>query len=160
MTVRAVPYLAILGSMLAGNLAAQAGFPHATAIRGCTQEDGQALELYLTQTAYDGRGEPPKPYLRIEIAWGDWSKLTGRDLALVPLSRRGEDAQKHVVRAELHNLRGGPVWLAGTLHLNGVRVDRGVTGSFQFTDRGVDGHPGRWSGTFDARWLARRNGCG
>lgn len=144
-----------LGPLLIGN-SVYAEFLNALAVRGSTQEDAPALELYLTQEAYDGHGEPSKPYLHIEVAWGDWDRLVGKDLELIPLSRHNGDAQKHVVRAELGRERSEPVWLTGTLRLKDVEVDRLVEGSYSFVD--PDAH--QWVGTFKARWMAGRRNRG
>src|SRR5207237_48284 len=128
MKTNLVLFAAVVAPMLA------ADFPHSVAIRGCTQEDAPALELYVTQQPYNGRGEPDKADLHIEIAWGDWSKMVGRDLDLVSLSRRGAEKQKHVVRAEHVVERAEPSWLKGTLRLNSVEVDHQIEGSYFFTD--------------------------
>ncbi|MGA2270371.1 MAG: hypothetical protein ABSH44_18005 [Bryobacteraceae bacterium] len=131
-------------------------FPHALARRGCTQEDAPALELFLTREAFDGKNEPRKPYLHMEIAWGDFSKLVGKDLDLIPLNRNESDRSKPLVRAEVASEQGAPVWLSGQLRLSRVEVDKRVEGSYQFLapDQTV------WKGQFKARWVAAQQRCG
>lgn len=132
-----------------------AAFPNALARRGCTQEDGPALEVLLTGAPFDGKDEPPKPYLRIEIEWGDFSRLRGKQIELIPLSRHGADPKKTVVRAELA-AGGAPVWLSGTVCLKLVDIGKRVEGEYQFAapDKSV------WAGKFKARWVAARHTCG
>jgi hypothetical protein len=132
-----------------------AAFPHALARRGCTQEDAPALEVLLTRTPYDGKDEPPKPYLHIEIEWGDFSRLAGKELELIPLSRHGVDPKKLIVRAGLV-ADGAPVWLSGTLCLKRVEIDKQVEGSYRFAapDKSV------WVGKFKSPWVAGRHTCG
>jgi hypothetical protein len=136
--------------------AAPTDFPHAVALRGCTQEDAPALEVYLTREPYGGHAVPGTPYLRVEIAWGDWQQLVGSDLVLVPLSRQGLAPQQPIARAELHLEQGASVWLRGTLRLTRVEVEQQVEGSYDFV--GPDVHA--WMGTFTALWVLGRHQCG
>jgi hypothetical protein len=131
-------------------------FVSAVAMRGCTQEDIPALELYLTSEAYSGAGLPATPYLRIEVAWDEWGKHEGRNLELIPLSRQGGHHRRPVVRAELDLAQAGPVWLAGRLHLEKVDIDRRVEGSYVFS--APDGRI--LTGSFRASWISRRVVCG
>jgi len=133
------------------------GLGHAVARRGCTQEDAPALELYLSRASYDGSptAEPTEPYLRVEVAWGAWTRPGGESLRLVPLDRRAE-RQAPVVRAEWHAGRAAPVWLHGTLRLRRVEVGRRVVGSYAFEGPAGD----RLSGRFTAAWVEARGGCG
>lgn len=133
-------------------------FSHAVAVRGCTQEDAPALEIYLTQRPFDGQGMPPKPYLHIEVAGTDWQPLVGRPLKLIPLSREGVDPQTTIVRAELdRGERSAQIFLAGTLRIKSAQPDRPVEGHYDFGT-----HAGqRWAGTFRAAWQETRgSGCG
>jgi hypothetical protein len=126
-------------------------------MRGCTQEDAPALEVYLSERPFSGNGEPAEPYLRIEVGGADWNRLTGRSLELIPLSRRGVDPSKPVVRAELDLQRGSPIWLSGSLLLSRAELDRPVEGSYNLA--APDGQ--RWVGTFKATWVKTRgSGCG
>jgi hypothetical protein len=138
-----------------------AGFRHAVARRGCTQEDAPALEVYLGRTRHEGAGEPAAPYLRLEAEWGVWERAGagGRALELLPLARRDADRRKPIVRAALHEAgsTGEPAWLRGTVRLRRVRVGRGVEGSYDLVTPG-DGR--RLAGTFTAPWVAARGGCG
>ena len=131
-------------------------FPHAVALRGCTQEDAPALELYLTPGIYSGQGEPHKPYLHIELAGSNWEKLRGRDLDLLPLSRQGIDTKKPIVRADLNLEEQSPVWLRGSLHLEVIDVGRKVVGAYKF----VEAEGIQRSGVFNARWIPLRQTCG
>lgn len=151
------PALALLAAAVALPVVGDpAAVPHALARRGCTQEDVPALELFLTHDAYDGKGEPPKPYLHMELAWGDFTKLVGRDLDLIPLSRQGVDRSKPLVRAEAAPAQGASVWLSGRLRLSRVVVDQRVEGSYRFIapDQTV------WVGKFTASWVAGPHTCG
>lgn len=136
---------------------ASMSFLNATAVRGCTQEDAPALEIYLTDHAFSGQGEPAEPYLRIEIGGANWDHLIGQTLHLIPLSRREVDPRKPVVRAEFDLRKGSPAWLSGSLWLYRVHPDQQVEGSYNFT--APDGR--RWAGAFKASWARNRSlGCG
>jgi len=133
-----------------------AAFPNALARRGCTQEDMPAIELFLTRESFDGNAEPRKPYLHVEVAWGDFTRLTGRDLELVPLKREEKHRSLPLVRAELAGEQGSPVWLSGQLRLTHVEVDKRVEGSYRFLapDKSV------LKGEFKARWVGTQQRCG
>src|SRR6478672_2011762 len=75
-------------------------FPFAYALRGCTQEDAPALEIYLTQVGFNGEGTPSPPYLRIEIASPPTETIGRLTLQLIPL-RRDPAKPGRIVRAEL-----------------------------------------------------------
>jgi hypothetical protein len=133
-----------------------AAFPHGLARRGCTQEDIPALEVYLTRESFDGKHEPRKPYLHIEMAWGEFSKLVGRDLDLIPLKREESHRALPLVRAELAGAQGSPVWLSGQLRLTRVEVDKAVEGSYRF----VAPDKTTVKGEFKARWGGTGRPCG
>jgi hypothetical protein len=150
-------YATVLSVLLvAAMFGADAGtqFAHAVAMRGCTQEDIPALEVYLTPSAYDGRQQPPKPHIRIEIERAEWDQLVGKDLELAPLSRQGLQRQV-LARAELNAEEGPPIWLQGKVRLQTVKLDELVEGSYEF-----HGPKGEWKGSFRARWLRRTPACG
>ena len=132
-------------------------FPYAVANRGCTQEDAPALEVYLTRKPFNGAGQPAKPYLRIEVGGRNWQNLLRKELQLLPLSRRGIDREKPLVRAEL-NLAGQKqtVWLRGTLKLTKLEAEKGVEGSYDFSGPGER----KWKGAFKASWTKGSGGCG
>ena len=131
-------------------------FDHARAMLGCTQEDGRALEVYLTVRAYDGSQPTPAPHLRIEVQWSEWGTLLGQTLSLVPLSRAGLDPAQLRVRAALQPSSGAPQWLHGSLILDHVDVGRRVDARYDFS-----GDEGRlWRGVFTAGWADTLPGCG
>jgi hypothetical protein len=132
------------------------GFTYAVAMRGCTQEDAPALEIYLTQQPYRGQGFPDHPYLRIEVAGRDWGQLVRRDLDLSPLSRHDTDVRKPLVRAEVNRDRRPAIWLRGVLRLERIKADAEVEGSYRFMES--DGR--EWAGVFKADWVVRSAGCG
>jgi len=142
----------VLAHVMSGSAAAEE-FPYATVRRGCTQEDARAIELLFTRQPFAGSGPPTRPYIRVEISWGDWP--IGQDLTLGPLAREPHD-QGFVVRAEFSRDPGDSVWLNGSLRLTKVDVDHSVAGVFKFTEPSGTG----WRGTFDASWTAGGHGCG
>lgn len=132
-------------------------FPHAVARRGCTQEDAPALEIYLTSKPHDSNAQPQKPYLRIEVGGRNWQALVGKDLELLPLSRRGSDRAKPLVRAELNlPTQSDTVWLEGNMKLVNAEAEKEVTGSYDFTGPGEC----KWKGEFKAVWTKGGGGCG
>ena len=129
---------------------------HAVARRGCTQEDLPAVEIFLSHARWDGSAatEPPAPYLRLEVAWGAWSRAGGRPLALIPLRRHAEDSL--VVRGAWHVTTTTPVWLQGTVTLREVSVGHRVVGEYDVREPGGTRRVGR----FTAAWVDARGGCG
>jgi hypothetical protein len=128
---------------------------HAVARRGCTQEDLPALEIFLTRERWDGAApEPRAPYLRLEVAWGAWSRVGDRPLALLPLRRRAEDTL--VVRGAWHVTPATPSWLTGTVRLRQVDVGRRVVGEYDVREP----TGARRAGRFTARWVEAHSGCG
>ena len=93
----------------------------------------------------------------IEVGGRNWQNVLRKDLQLVPLSRRGIDREKPIVRAEL-NLAGQrqSLWLRGTLKLTKVEAEKGVEGSYDFSEPGER----KWKGGFKARWTKGSGGCG
>lgn len=132
-------------------------YRYAIARRGCTQEDAPALEIYLTRKRFEGQGEPAQSYLRIEVAWTDWTRIADSSFDLIPLSRHGVNPKQHVVRGEL-KIAGEKAssWLSGRLVLKNVDQGRQVEGSYDLLT--PDRNPLR--GTFRANWIERGAGCG
>ncbi len=155
-----LPARALLAGLLmemgiAGVSAAQ-DFAHALVRRGCTQEDARAIEIVLTPALFAGPGDPAPPYLRFEVALGDWAALSGRDLALAPLSRLGFDPSAPLVRGEAHPAQGPSVWLGGILRLEHIEMGGAASGSFDAT--APDGK--HYRGAFNANWVNTGAGCG
>jgi hypothetical protein len=130
--------------------------PYSLAQRGCTQEDAPALELFLLPVGLGSSASPIAPYLRIEIAWTDWTRLVEREITVQPLRREYSGSAAIVVRAAWHPPEGLPIWLQGSLRLGRVEVDRRVEGTYRF----VAPTGQRWSGAFAASWRARSVTCG
>jgi hypothetical protein len=107
-------------------------FPYAFAMRGCTQEDGPALEIYLTQTEFKGDGTPAPPYLRIEIASRANETIASLSAELTPL-RRDPAKQGRIVRAELMEAGQKPTWLSGKIELKEAVPGASVSGRLDFT---------------------------
>jgi hypothetical protein len=145
-----------LGLGLFGDVLSATEYTYALASRGCMRNDAPALEIYLTQEPYSGEAPPPKPYLRIEIAWGDWGKLVGKDLKLAQIPRRKLDPQTPIVHASLNLERRTPVWLQGTLRLKKVEVNKEVEGSYEFAGP----NDLKSTGTFKAQWGKDGLPCG
>ena len=132
-------------------------FTHSVAMRGCTQEDAPALEIYLTCSPYTGTDLPDQPFIHIEVGGRDWQRLIGKDLELLPLSRTGISREKPLVRAELKlKQEQQSFWLNGALRLTKVEPDTQVIGSYDFA--GPDQQ--KWKGDFRANWIKRPGGCG
>jgi hypothetical protein len=140
-----------VGSGLFGDVLSATEYTYALASRGCMQTDAPALEVYLTQEPYSGKAPPPKPYIRMEIEWGDWKNAVGKDLKLV--YRRGPDTQTPIARAELNLERQERIWLRGTLRLKKVEVNKQVEGSYEFAGP----NNLKWTGAFKALWSKGRN---
>jgi hypothetical protein len=130
-------------------------FPEAVARRGCSQEDAPAVEVYLTRARFDRAGEPPRPYIRLEVAGRDQTALIGQPIDLAPLSRAGRDPAKPLARAEYYAEGTAHQWLQGSITLQRVEPDRLFEGSYVL--KGTDHE---WTGTFSARWMASAGGCG
>jgi hypothetical protein len=156
MKTRLISLIFALGLGLVGDVFSATEYAYALASRGCMQNDASALEIYLTQGPYSGEAAPPKPYLRVEIAWADWGKLVGKDLKLAQFSRRQLGEQTSIVHASLNLERRTPVWLQGTLRLKKIEVNNQVEGSYEFY--GPDNL--KWIGAFKAQWGKDRLPCG
>jgi hypothetical protein len=120
------------------------------------QEDARALEVYLTQKPYSGEASAPTPLIRVEIKWGNWENVVGKDLKLVQVSQRGPDPQLPTVRAALYLEGQNPVWLRGALRLKKVEVNKQVEGSYEFAGP----NNLKWTGMFKAQWGKDRLPCG
>lgn len=88
-------------------------FPYAFAMRGCTQEDAPALELYLVSTPPAGE-TPAPPFIRIEVSSRPSETFAAETFALVPL-RRDPAHSGRIVRGELRTDERTQQWLSGTL---------------------------------------------
>jgi hypothetical protein len=106
-------------------------FPYVFAMRGCTQEDAPALEIYLTQTPFAGTGEPAPPYIRIEISSPPGETIQSLSFELTPL-RRDPARPGRLARAELVQPGRDRGWLAGTVTLTEAAPGRPVSGRFDF----------------------------
>jgi hypothetical protein len=107
-------------------------FPYAFAMRGCTQEDAPALEIYFTEALFKGDGTPAPPYLRIEIASRPTETIASLSAELTPL-RRDPAKPGRIVRAELTEAGQKPTWLSGKIELKEAVPGAGVSGHFDFT---------------------------
>ena len=130
-------------------------FPFAFALRGCTQEDAPALEIYLTRVAFNGEGTPAPPNLRIEIGSSPSETIGPLSLQLMPL-RRDQAKPGRIVRAEL--MEGGhkSTWLSGTIALTEATPGARVSGRYDFTS--PDG--ATFSQDFSAEYSKRPAVCG
>lgn len=123
----------------------------AVAQAGCTQEDLPAVEIFLAAAPWEGESPSP-PYVRIEAA--GVTPNAPMSLKLSPLRR--DPSVRALARAELHEKGEAPVWLTGSLWLNGVSRDRAVEGHYRF----CDGRKRCFKGAFKAAWRGGSAGCG
>jgi hypothetical protein len=130
-------------------------FPYAVAMRGCTQEDAPALEIYFTETPFEGDGTPAPPYLRIEIASRANEKIENLSAELSPL-RRDPAKQGRLVRAELMEASQKSSWLSGKIDLKEAVPGASVSGHFDFTSP----TGAVFSRSFSAPYSNRSVGCG
>lgn len=107
-------------------------FPHAFAMRGCTQEDAPALEIYFTQTPFTGAGDPSPPYIHVEISSSPSETIAPVTLELIQM-RRDPTRPGRIVRAELVEPGHDPIWLSGTILLNEAVPGRHVSGHYDVT---------------------------
>lgn len=115
-------------------------------MRGCTQEDAPALEIFLTREPFDGAGTPSSHYVRIEIAPVPSGPVT---LQLVQMRRK---AGETITRAELVEAARAETWLTGTLTLTAPSA----SGHYDFaTPAGR-----KLKGDFTAGWNPRPAMCG
>ena len=128
---------------------------HVFAMRGCTQEDAPALEIYVTQVAYAGNGDPVAPFLRFEIASAPTETLTSVTVSLVPLNRDTR-LPGPIARAGLVESGHQPLWLSGTLSL--TKAAPGKTAAGNYDVRTPDGR--RLHGSFSAPYSAKPTVCG
>ena len=113
----------------AGGDKSEQAFPHAYAMRGCTQEDAPALEIYFTRTPFAGGGDPSPPYIRFEISSLPSETIGPVSLALIPL-RRDPTKPGRIARAELVETLRDRTWLSGTIALNEAAPGRPVSGRY------------------------------
>src|ERR1700704_6146843 len=80
-------------------------FLHASAMRGCTQEDAPALEIYLTRSPFAGTGDPSPPYIHIEISASPQETIAPITLTLIQMRRDptkpGHDAGRQTLGKQL-----------------------------------------------------------
>lgn len=131
-------------------------FLYSAAVRGCTQEDAPALELYFTVAPFDGAGEPTAPYLRVEVAAAPTEVLSGATLNLIPSLRRGAGQSGRIARAELVAVAHTETWLSGTVVLDQAKPGQDVAGHYDLT--APDGR--RLTHAFHALWNPRPTVCG
>lgn len=130
-------------------------FPHAFAMRGCTQEDAPALEIYLTRAPYSGEGDPAAPYLRVEISSSPSETIAAGSFNLIQM-RRDPAKPGRVLRAELVESRQNPIWLSGTIVLNEAIPGGRVSGRYSFS--APDGR--QLDSSFTAQYSTRSAVCG
>lgn len=99
-------------------------------MRGCTQEDAPALEIYLTHDAYNGEGEPSPPYVHIEISSSANEELISPVSLRLIGGRRDPAKPGRIARAQLVEKEQQPVWLSGTVSLTALRREW-VEGHFE-----------------------------
>jgi hypothetical protein len=116
----------------AGDNKLEQNFSYAFAMRGCTQEDAPALEIYLTQTPFTGVGDPSPPYIRVEISSTPDETIEPASLQLIQM-RRDQTKKGRVVRAELAASQRDHIWLSGTLTLSEAVPGGRVSGRYDFT---------------------------
>ncbi len=130
-------------------------FQHTFCMRGCTQEDAPALEIYFTRTAFKGEGDPAPPYIRFEI-----SSLATETIGPITLelSQLRRDLRKpgRIARAELVEAGHQTVWLTGSVTLDEARPGGLIRGRFDVT--AADGR--RWASSFTADYSSRPTVCG
>ena len=130
-------------------------FPFAFAMRGCTQEDAPALEIYLTRASFNGEGTPSLPYLRIEIASPPSETIGPLSLQLIPL-RRDPTKSGRIARAELVESGHKSTWLSGTIALDEAVPGSRVSGRYDLTLPAG----GTLSQSFTAEYSKRPTFCG
>jgi hypothetical protein len=130
-------------------------FPHAYAMRGCTQEDAPALEIYLTQTPFAGVGEASAPYIRVEISSLPSEAMEPASFNLIQM-RRDPTRPGRIVRAALVESKHDPKWLSGTIALTEVTPGLRVSGHYDFTTPAGK----RLDSSFTAEYSNRNAVCG
>ena len=126
-----------------------------TAMRGCTQEDAPAIEIYMPAEAVPAEGEPRPPYIRIEIAAAPSERLAPLSLTLSPLRRQNQGGGR-IARAESVKSEGHSQWLSGRVNLIRFEPDVVVAGNYDLsTPAGESLH-----GSFSAKWKKRTALCG
>jgi hypothetical protein len=138
-----------------GKKTLELNFPHAYTMRGCTQEDAPALEIYVTQSPYTGAGDPSAPYIRFEISSPVRETLPSATFELGPLHR---DPAKpgRIVRGEFVDSKESSGWLSGKLKLEHFVPDKQLSGHYDVTL--PDGR--RLQRSFVAVYLSRTATCG
>jgi hypothetical protein len=127
---------------------------YALAMRGCTQEDAPALEIYLTETPFDGVGDPSPPYIRIEVSSSPKETIAPTSLTLIQM-RRDPTRPGRIARAELVGAGHDSVWLSGTITLKEVSAGGDVSGRYDLTTPA-----GRLDRSFIAKLSKRTSLCG
>jgi hypothetical protein len=131
------------------------GFSNAFAMRGCTQEDVPAMEIYLTQSPYTGVGRPSLPYIRIEISSSPEERIASVTLHLIQL-RRDPTNRSRIARAELVEFGHASTWLSGTVELSDATPGEKVVGRYNVM--APDG--GRYKSDFVTEYSRRAAVCG
>lgn len=129
-------------------------FQYALAMRGCTQEDAPALEIFLTETPLAETGDPSPPYIRIEVSSSPNEAIKPIALTLIQM-RRDVSRPGRLVRAELVEVGRDSVWLSGTITLSEVVPGRVVSGRYDLLTPA-----GKVSNRFSAKYLNRTAVCG
>jgi hypothetical protein len=140
----------------AGCASAQGSFSYSAAMRGCTQEDAPALEVYLAPAPAPPSALDTTRHIRLEIGWGNWRDLVAKDVELLPLARSDANRSKPLVRAFFRDSTGRTEWLRGTLRLAAVEEGSTVRGTYDFIGAGQRA----LRGTFQAPWIQRSVICG
>jgi hypothetical protein len=130
-------------------------FPHASAMRGCTQEDAPALEIYLTRSPFAGTGDPSPPYIHIEISSSPQETIAPITLNLIQM-RRDPAKPGRIARAELVEAERSRAWLSGTITLTEAAPGRKVSGRYAVTTPAGR----RLESSFSADYSTRSAVCG
>jgi hypothetical protein len=101
-----------------------------------------------------GTGEPPVPYIRIEISAAPGEVIRDLTLPLVGL-RRDSLNGKRIARAEYIASDQRRSWLTGSVTIDQIAPGESVSGRYDF-----ESPLGRLKGSFDAKLLSNSAQCG
>jgi hypothetical protein len=139
----------------ASHRALEQPFQYAFAMRGCTQEDAPALEIYLTETPFAGLGDPSRPYIRFEVITSRSEAIASVTITLIQM-RRDPTVPGPIARAELVQQGQGPIWLSGTIAVREAAPGRRVSGHYDVTTPTGK----RFNNSFIAEYSNRTAVCG
>jgi hypothetical protein len=101
-------------------------------MRGCTQEDVPAFEMYFTQDTYAGKGDPTAPFLHFEIGSSPTEAFAPTTLTLEDMNVSPRKPGR-IVRARYVTAPGSSVWLRGTVVLDELVPGDHVSGHYNVT---------------------------